>query len=465
MWNNAGRTRSCAGGIRTKSVAQIQDMFGEFVEFEPEQRKRLRKRMFFPAQVFWMFLSQVLAGNISCHETLQQALAWLFFETEKTASPNTAGYCKARQRLQMAWLEKIQAGAARRLEETVAPEDLWHGRPVKVVDGSGLSMPDTEENQERFPQSRRQKKGCGFPTMRIVALFSLATGALLRLAHGSLRVAERTLFHQLWEWLEPGDVVLADRGFTSFADFFLLLQRGVDSVMRNHHRRTKEVRLVRRLGRRDKLVAWKRTGKCPKWMEKAVWDNMPKEMIVRQIDLSVDIPGFRTEKILIVTTLLDPKAYRAKEFADLYRKRWLVELFLRDIKISMGMDVLKCKTPEMVLKEVQMYIIAYNLVRSLMFQAAKKHGTSLFRISFKQTADMLRQWAPVLRAAQNDARKTNAIASTLLYYISRSTVPDRPNRTEPRALKRRKKNYQLLNKPRGDFKEIQHRNKYKAGLS
>ena len=124
MWNNAGRTRSCAGGMGTKSVAQIQDMFGEFVEFEPEQRKRLRKRMFFPAQVFWMFLSQVLAGNISCHETLQQALAWLFFETEKTASPNTAGYCKARQRLRMDWLEKIQAGAARRLEETVGPEDL-----------------------------------------------------------------------------------------------------------------------------------------------------------------------------------------------------------------------------------------------------------------------------------------------------------------------------------------------------
>lgn len=465
MTKNRGRTRNCARQMRTGDVVEIHSAFGGLVEFQPESRGKTRKRLFFPARVFWMFLTQVLSGNISCHETLQKALAWLCFETGRRASASTAGFCKARQRLDSLWLEQIQTGVAERLEAAVDGQDLWLGRRVRIVDGSGLSMPDTEENQERFPQSTRQSKGCGFPTMRIVALFSLSTGALLRLAHGALSVSERTLFHSLWEWLEKGDIILADRGFTSFADFFFLLQRGVDSVMRNHQRRTKGVREVKRLGRRDKLVAWERTGMCPKWLEKAQWRSMPREMIVRQIDLSVNVPGFRTQKIVIVTTLLDSKKHRALDFTDLYRKRWLAELFLRDIKISIGMDVLKCKTPQMVLKEVQIYTIAYNLIRSMMFQAALEHGATVMRISFKQTADTLRQWTPVLRAARGNAEKRKELLSALLYYIASATVPDRPNRSEPRALKRRKSNYQPLTKPRRTFKETMHRNKYKTDLS
>jgi len=460
MGNSRGRFRACAKSMQNKEVGEIEELFDAFVDFKPQECKAIRTRLFDPMRVFWMFLGQIFAGNVSCCKTVQKALAWLAFQTAEMASPNTAAYCKARQRLPIQWLEDTHVKLADAMEEATSPEDLWHNRSVKIVDGSGLSMPDTEENQKRWPQSRSQKKGCGFPTMRIVALFSMSTGALLRLVEGTLRVSERILFHELWQWLYPGDIVLADCGFASFADFYLLSQRGVDSVMRNHQRRTVGVRHVKRLGRKDCLVAWKRTGQCPKWLQKEVWDNMPKEMIVRQIDLRVEIPGFRTEKIVVVTTLLDPKLYRAKDFTDLYRKRWLVELFLRDIKISMGMDTLKCKTPEMVLKEVLMYLIAYNLIRSVIYRAAVEHGVGIMRISFKQTADTLLEWMPLLAMGRIFENKTCKLLEIMLLYISMGTVPWRPDRTEPRAIKRRMKNYQLLNELRSLMKESPHRSKY-----
>lgn len=456
------KMRLWAQAAKSDKVSDTQELFSRFVSFEPGDLQAPRKRLYFPVRVFWMFLDQVLAGNISCSETLQKALAWLCFSSGTSASPSTSAYCSARKRLKRSWLERTAQQVAEKLEQTAPDEQLWHCRRVRIVDGSGLSMPDTPENQECFPQSKRQKKGCGFPTMRIVALFSLATGAMVRLAHGPLQVAERTLFHELWDWLKSGDVLLADRGFTSFGDFFLLKCKGVDSVMRNHQRRSTGQRQIKRLGRRDSLVQWSRTGKCPKWIPKSVWDAMPNVMTVRQIDLRVDIDGFRTEKILIVTTLLDPKAYPASDFTDLYRKRWLAEIFLRDIKISLGMDVLKCKSPEMIRKEVQMYNIAYNLIRAIMCEAASRHGVSVLGLSFKRTADMLGQWMPSISAASEDLEKLETLISTMLEYIAQLSVPHRPNRIEPRALKRRKKNYQLMTKPRAEFKEIPHRNHYRA---
>ena len=324
-------------------------------------------------------------------------------------------------------------------------------------------MPDTPENQKRFPQPKTQKPGCGFPVMRVAVLFSMATGAILRAAWDALRVHERTLFHRLWDELKAGDILVADRGFCGFADFYLLLRRGVDCIMRNHQRRTKGVRFLKKLGKDDLLVAWRKSHICPDWLSRAIWKTLPLEMTVRQIHLCVDIPGFRTSKIVLATTLLDPKLYPKALFAELYRRRWLAELFLRNIKTSMGMEVLKCKSPEMVVKEVLMYLIAYNLIRSIMLEAAQAYGGEPLRISFKRTADALRQWMPVIRGAHGAAR--SRLINTLLYYIARLTVPLRPNRCEPRALKRRKKNYQLLNKPRVEFREIAHRNHYKAGLS
>jgi hypothetical protein len=269
----------------------------------------------------------------------------------------------------------------------------------------------------------------------------------------------------LWDVFEKGDIVLADRGFCGFADFWILLERGVDCLMRKHQRRTAGQRTVRRLGKGDWLVAWRKTGVCPEWLERGAWRAMPEELLVRQIDFTVAIAGFRTKKISIATTLLDPRLFPKASLVELYRRRWHVELFLRDIKSSLRMDVLKCKSPDRIEKEIAMYWIAYNLIRTLMHQAARNHGESPLRISFKRTADALREWGPLIHSARSDGKAQNRLIEILLAAIARLTLPDRPDRTEPRAIKRRKKNYQLLNKPRKEFREILHRNKYKAPLS
>ena len=407
----------------------------------------------------------MLSADKACREAVRGALAWLALEGNRTASPNTAAYCKARRRLRLRDLQEVRDEARRAVQASPRARDLWFGRPVKVADGSALSMPDTPANQRVYPQSPRAKPGCGFPVMRIVGLFSLATGVLLGLAKGALRVHERTLFRTLWDLLEPGDVVLADCGFCGYADFYCLAQRGVDSVMGNHPRRTVGLTLVRQLGKGDRLLQWHKTGSCPEWLAPAEWAAMPDRLAVREVHFRIEVRGFRTKAVTLATTLLDPKAYPKGAFAGLYRRRWMAELFLRDIKTTLGMDILRCKTPAMVHREVLIYEIAYNLVRGLMLQAARAAGTAVYRISFKGTLATVRQWAPVLAAASPTPRKRKELFEALLRILAADPVPERPHRTEPRARKRRPKNYQLLNKPRHLFKEVQHRNRYRKPLS
>jgi hypothetical protein len=321
-------------------------------------------------------------------------------------------------------------------------------------------MPDTPANQKQWPQSSTAKPGCGFPVMRIVALFSLATGVMIALAHGALAVHERTLMRRLWSLLEKGDVLLADRGFGGFADFYLLAQRGVDCVMRKNGRR-KNAGVIRNINPNDRIVEWKKSGACPKWLDLETWINLPESMAVREIKVKVRNPGFRPQTIWVVTTLLDHRRYTEANLAELYLRRWRVELFLRDIKITMRMDVLRCQTPDLVEKELWMHVIAYNLIRALMVEAVAGHGVRAERISFKGTVTVVRQWAPLLAQPNLSSEQCSALSSKMLYYLAKNQVPDRPGRVEPRARKRRPKNYQLLNKPRREFREIMHRNKYR----
>lgn len=414
-----------------------------------------------------MFLSQVLEEDGACRETLRKFLAWLALEKNKSASPRTAAYCKARKRLRLEDVEDVHHHVVRNIEGRANAKDWWCGRPVKVIDGSSVSMPDTPANQDKYPQPKTQQPGCGFPVMRIVAVFSLATGVLLDLAKGPLSVHERPLFRKLWDRFEPGDVALADCGFCSYADFFYLRERGVDSVMRNHQRRKKGLTPLKRLGKNDRLVAWHKTKvhQRPKWVSKARWEAMPERLTVRELTVHVDVPGFRTNTILIVTTLLDPKAFPPRALAQLYRRRWAVELYLRHIKTTMGMDVLRCKSPDMIEKELWMHLIAYNLIRALMLDAATAYAVHLERLSLKGTIATIRQWAPTLAKPQSEPEGPAALYQLMLYYIAADPVPNRPDRTEPRARKRRPKNYQLLNKPRRLFRESQHRNRYQKSKS
>jgi len=410
-----------------------------------------------------MFLAQVLSADRACRTILRRFLAELALDG-KTASARTAAYCKARRRLRQKDLDEVHASLARKAQAMYAPARLWRGRPVKVVDGSGLSMPDTPANQALYPQSAHAKPGCSFPVMRVVVVFSLGTGLLIDLARGTLRTSERALFRQLWERLEKGDVVLADRGFAGFAEFYYLLRQGVDCVMRNHSRRTVGVTVVRRLGKNDHLVRWHKSKPPVVWLDKAAWAALPDTLLVRQIQFAVPIPGFRTRSVTLATTLLDPVAFPTEAFIELYRQRWQAELYLRDIKITLGMDVLRCKTPEMVHKELSMFFIAYNLVRVLMLEAAASEHVPIERLSFKGTVATLRAWAPILAACPH-RKERQRLLSLLLRCLAGDLLPLRPNRLEPRAKKRRPKNYQLLNKPRHLFKEIQHRNRYTATLS
>jgi hypothetical protein len=458
----AGRVRKMRGAPLVEIVGLFEPWIGgAFSGGEGTSRQRL----FSSAQVFWLFLSQVLGSDKSCRETVRKWLGWLAVHRGQIASPNTAAYCKARKRLPEEELVKIDDGLVAKLEAVEAEEDRWLGRRVKVVDGSSFSMPDTEENQGFYPQPRGQKPGCGFPVMRVVALFSLATGTLLALAKDPLAVHERTLFRRLWKRLEPGEVVLGDRGFNSFADLYWLGVAGVDSVMRKHQRRGAGSKRRRRLGKNDWLVDWFKTGPCPHWLSPEEWRSMPETLVVREIICAVDIPGFRSESFVVVTTLLDPIAFPKRAFAQLYRRRWRAELHLRDMKIALGMDILRCKSPDMVHKELRMFAIAYNLIRAFMLDSARAHTACLDRISFKGTLSTLRQWAPLFldRGTHNEAH--SEILRLLLFYVARDSLPDRPNRVEPRARKRRPKNYALLTRPRSIFNDCPHRNRYRRTLS
>jgi len=407
--------------------------------------------------VFWLFLAQALSADRACRETVRKFLGRLALKKE-SASPRTAGYCKARGRLRQKDLDEVHARLARDARSERPARGLWCGRAVKVVDGSGLSMPDTPANQKRYPQPNGAKKGCSFPVMRVVALFCLGTGVLIEMAKGSLRVGERALFRLLWGRLDPGDVVLADRGFCGFAECCLLLRRGVDSVMRNHQRRTVGKTVLKALGPNDRLIVWHKGRAGGGSPDKAVWPSLPDTLTLREIDFHFAAKGFRTESVTLVTTLLDPQAFPAQDLADLYRRRWQAELFLRDIKTTMGMDLLRCKSPDMVHKELTMHLIAYNLVRLTMLEASAQEGVPVERPSFKGTLSTLRTWAPFFLSV--DRRTRDRLWTSLLALVARDTLPHRPDRVEPRARKRRPKNYQLLNKPRRAFKEIHHRNKY-----
>lgn len=452
------RLPKAAARFQRAASGQIQDAFAPWLSLPEDFGSPGRKRLFAPATTFWLFLTQVLSADGSCQEVLSRFLAELFHREKKTASPNTAAYCQARARLKLREIKGVARELAGRIEAQ-GERWLWNERRVRVVDGTGLSMPDTPSNQRAWPQ-QKGKPGCSFPVMRLVGLFSLATGALISVAYGALTESETALMRTLWPLLAPGDVLLADRGFSSFAEWVLLGRRGVDCVMRKNARR-KNAAVIETLGPNDRIVEWRKSGRRPGWMDEPTWRGLPESMIVREVKVTVDVPGFRTQIVWVVTTLLDDKKFSAADLAALYRRRWRVEICFRDIKITMGMDVLRCKTRAMVEKELWMRVIAYNLIRALMTEAAREHGENPERLSFKGTVAALRQWSPLLAQTGIGPGERQRIYAVLLHYIAQAKVPHRPNRVEPRAKKRRPKNYQLLNKPRQEFKEIMHRNKYR----
>lgn len=448
------------------SLSELRVLFGDYFPanlLTPRAcGENSRRRLFSLEVIFWSFLDQVQTPAGSCREAVLKVMAFMrrkLSRKEKVSmSPDTSAYCQARARLPLRVLDEIHQHLADRLQTRIPLNGLWHGRRVRVVDGTCLSMPDTEANQKCWPQSRSQKPGCGFPLMNLVGVFCLHSGALLRTAHGDRQTHETKLFKQLWDTLNPGELIAADRGFCSYGAIAGLAARGVDSLMRLPEMKTR-VAIASQLPKSpncDVIVNWKRPSLCPKTMSQEEFDLLPESIPVRVVRYTIAKPGFRSRSVTIVTTLLDP-SISASELADLYLRRWGVELHFREIKILLNMDILRCKSPHMIERELRMHFIAYNLTRCLMQKAAITHDVDLQRVSFKGTLDALRQFANAAAGIEDKPRTLSALVDEMLLAIARDLVPHRPERAEPRVRKRRPKNYRLLTKPRHEMGPLPHR--------
>jgi hypothetical protein len=456
---------------RLRDLKGLEDWYAVFGDLFPEKLldptakgANSRQRRLPPVVTFWAFVAQVLSPKTSCREIAHRIEVWWRWGNLRSAATVTpTAFCQARQRLSLDTLRLINGQIAWNLERRVTrPEQLLPGRDVKIVDGTGISMPDTPENQAVWPQPQGQKPGCGFPVLKLAGLFSLASGALLDHVTDRQTSHDAQLFRQLWSRLKKGDVVLADCAFCSYGAMAALVQRGIDTVVRLHQFRPADLRRGRPLGKHDRLVIWSKPKTCPRTLSAEEFALLPAQLSVRLIRTIITAKGFRTRKMTIATTLLDPALYPADTLRELYARRWNIELHFAQIKTTLEMDVLRCQSPAMIEKELQIHLIAYNLVRALMQQSAHLHDAPLERLSFKGSLDALRHSAQAIHASAKQPRKQAELINRLLEDIAGDLVPHRPGRLEPRARKRRPKNYQLLTHPRREMKVIAHREKYRA---
>ena len=403
-----------------------------------------------PTVTVWVFLSQCLSADHSCRDAVARLIAWRLVQGLPPCSAETGAYCTARSDLPEEVLHGLMREAGKQWEEQSPQNWLWHGRKIRAVDGATVTMPDTEANQAAYPQSKTQKPGCGFPIARILVIFSLSVGTVLEAAIGKYKgkqTGENSLFRRLHDALAEGDIVIADRYFSGWCDIALLLARGIDVVIRKHQQRHTDFRTGRRLGKDDHLVLWTRPAR-PKWMSAEQYAQLPQELTLREVRIRVAQKGFRTKTLLVVTTLLDAEQYPAEDIALLYRRRWQAELHLRSLKIVLQMDHLRCKTPERVRNEFYTHLLGYNLIRGVMAAAAMKSGASPWEISFKGTLQTLNQFLPLLMSRVS----TEAWFDALLNAVATHVVGDRPDRVEPRLVKRRPKPYKHLREHRRNYK-------------
>src|SRR5271165_3151764 len=413
-------------------------------------------RVFSPLVTLWVFLGQVLDADHSCRAAVARLIAHRLGQGQRPCSAETSAYCQARQRLPESFVADVACQTGRTLEANVDSRWLWKGRHVYLFDGTTVSMPDTPENQKAYPQVYNQKPGLGFPIARLGALTSLSTGAVVNLGfcqYAGKGQGEVSLLRRLWDVLRPGDVVLADRLTANWATLLLLRQRGVEVVSRlNKAHRKADFRRGRRLGALDHVVRWAKPTSI-RSLDRETYQALPESITVRETRIPVLQPGFRTRSIVVVTTLLDPQQATKEDLGTLYRARWNAELDLRSIKSAMQMRELRCKTPELVRKEVWAHVLAYNLIRTVMAQAAARHEIPPRSISFTGAMQTLEAFQALLEAgAAAEAAGRLQLCHDLLDAIATHRVGDRPDRYEPRVKKRRRNHYGWLTEPRAEMK-------------
>jgi hypothetical protein len=403
-----------------------------------------------PAVTVWVFLSQCLSADHSCRDAVARLAAWRVTQGLAPCSAETGGYCIARSHLPEEACRQLMRRTGQELEDEAPAQWLWHGRRVRVVDGSTVTMADTPENQAEYPQLKSQRAGCGFPIARIVVVFSLAVGTALEAAIGPYagkQTGENSMFRLLGDCLSAGDVALADRYFSGWFDLALLKRQGVDAVVRKHQLRPTDFRRGQRLGKDDQLVRWNKPAR-PKWMTHEEYQSLPDELTLREVRVRVTQKGFRTKSLVVVTTLTEAGEYPASEIAELYRRRWHAELNLRSLKVVLQMDQLRCKTPPRVRNEFHMHLAGYNLIRRAMAISALRAEVDPWQVSFKGALQTLNQFLPLLGSSMPVAAGCEA----LMHCIGAHAVGRRPDRYEPRLVKRRLKKYKHLREPRANYK-------------
>lgn len=406
----------------------------------------------------------VLNPGMPCREAQRALQSWWMRQGRSWTTTATNAFCAARARLPLAWLHRLHTRQADLLCAAVPRIEGCHGRRVIVVDGTTVLAPDTQKNQACWPQPVTQKPGCGFPQIRVVALFCLASGVLLRAVHGSIKNHEARLFALLRGCLKKQDVLVADKGFYSWPNLALLARRSVDLIVRTPRVQALDWTKGRILGAGDRLLSVTKPARPSKVMSRRLWQSLPQTITLRQVRVERVRDGFRPGILIITTTLLDPILWPAALLISLYERRWRVELSFDDIKTTMEAEKMRCLSPEMVRRELVMHAIAHNLVRRLMWESSRQTGTALDRVSFKGTLDTFRQWHPGIAAATVVEVRSRRLWA-MLQMCGSDAVPERPGRSEPRAIKKRPKPFPRLTRPRdemrGDPLKKRHKGKRK----
>lgn len=451
--------------ICKQSICDLGNLFSFILPLHKMQEAShsARNRIYNEIVTFWAWFGQILEGNQSCTKAVAMVQSWCKSADVEIPSAGSSAFCRARQRLSLKFLDKIEGYVQSFTRKHLREGQLWHGLYLKAVDSTSFKLSDEEANQKEYPQPSAQKKGCGFPVMYVTGVLCLATGQFIKSLAGKRTHDARSLF-QLLPGFGKGDVVLADRAYCSYTLIYLLLQQGAHSIMRLHQaRNAKQLwKSGKKLGQSSRLVTLRKSSKlCRCGISQEQWDTLPREMEVRLVKIIGKDRHGKRKTMYVVTTLLCPLVYTDKDIGEAYASRWLVEVKFRDIKTTLGMEMIRVKSPEMARKTLRMILLSYNLVKVIQLEALYMSDICIDHLSLKGTTDLIMEFRVNLRGTQDKPQKLKDEYKEVLKQISGRLFRIRPGRSEPRVIKSRPKPFQYLSEPRGECKEILHRGKYR----
>jgi len=452
--------------FHSKSFDQLEAIFGCFMDTKAlkpsESGSFSRRRCFSLRNTFWMFLKQSLSADHSCRAALQEFQATMAERNLPIPTSCTGAYAKARQKLPLELIEAQLTHTMYLADEQNEDTEGFEKHRVITVDGTGFSMPDTEANQKEWPQPSGQNEGCGFPVLKLVGAFYLNSGVLMDYAISDLHSHELRTFRSMKNSFKSGDILLGDRAYCSFADMGLYKLEGIDSVLRLHQARSfsRSGKCIKRHSKNDQVFRWTKPKARPKSFGPEEWDRVPETLDIREIRITCKDRAGQKSEVIIASTLTDAEAYPAQRIAELYLKRWAVETRFSELKTTMEMDVLRCKTPMMIRKELAMAFLGYNCLRLMIWEIAKATNRKIISFSFSWVLGTVRHCVP--RFAMTGHKDLKRQVRELYAILSDRTLLQRPGRSEPRVKKRRGKNFKFLTKSRSQMRECLHRNRYTA---